>query len=217
MSAAQLPVLCPNWEYQDVTGFDLLLRARTKSAMLRIRESTPSQLLDRIKNTRPVHGQYFRDLTPATTPYYAGNYRGQNELCLRGYEVHIPGDTRVGHHPSVVVPEMGSLALSIEDALRECDVLWIVPEAAISAAEKLAKIVSAAVAIFVYFFEIHPYANGNGHMARFLLVAILARHKVFLSRWQIHPRPQDPPYTDAIAQYRLGNRAYLERFVLNCI
>jgi hypothetical protein len=157
--AAQLPVLCPNWEYQDAPGFDLLLRARTKSAMLRIRESAPSQLLDRAKNTRPVHGQYFRDLTPATTPYYAGNYRGQNELCLREYEVHIAGDPLVGHHPSVVVPEMVSLAL----------------------------------------------------------VAILARHQVFLRRWQIHPRPQDPPYSDAIAQYRLGNRAYLERFVLNCI
>jgi fido (protein-threonine AMPylation protein) len=112
---------------------------------------------------------------------------------------------------------MALLAGDIEGALNDCDVVWMVPNAVFSAAEKLTKVVRVAVAIFVYFLEIHPYANGNGHAARFILIAALARHGIFLRRWQLHPRPQDPPYNDAIAEYRSGNRGLLERFVLSCI
>ncbi len=84
-----IPITCPEWEYESVPNFDLVLRSRAKSALDIIRKSQPSQLLTRIKDTRPVHQQFFRDLTPPTTPYYAGNYRGQNILCLKDYQVRI--------------------------------------------------------------------------------------------------------------------------------
>lgn len=212
-----IPITCPEWEYESVPNFDLILRSRAKSALDIIRKSQPSQLLTRIKDTRPVHQQFFRDLTPPTTPYYAGNYRGQNILCLKDYQVRIKSDPRVGHHPSLVLSDMATLAVEIEGALRECDLVWTVPNAVFSAAEKLTKIVTVAVAVFVYFLEIHPYANGNGHAAQFILIAALARHGVYISRWQMHPRPSDPPYSDAIVAYRSGNRGPLERFVLGCI
>jgi len=71
--------------------------------------------------------------------------------------------------------------------------------------------------VFVYFLEIHPYANGNGHLARFFLIGYLARYGVFLARWPMHPRPSDPPYSDLIRRYRRGDRNSLERFVMSCI
>jgi len=179
--------------------------------------STPSHLLNRIKDTRPVHEQFFRGLTPPNTPYYAGNYRGEGFFCLKDYRVQIRSDPRVGHPPNVVVREMAALAVDIEDALRQCDFVWTVPNSIFSQSEKLAKVVSVAVAIFVYFLEIHPYANGNGHAARFILIAALARHGIYISRWQIDPRPSDPPYSKAIRDYRSGIRGPLERFVLSCI
>lgn len=121
----------------------MVLRSRAKSALDIIRKSQPSQLLTRINDTRPVHQQFFRDLTPPTT--YAENYRGQNILCLKDYQVRTKSDPRVGHHPSLVLSDMATLAVEIEGALRECDLVWTVPNAVFSAAEKLTKIVTVAV------------------------------------------------------------------------
>lgn len=169
------------------------------------------------KDTRTVHSQYFRGLTPPSTPYYAGNYRGQDFPCLKNYGVRIPSDPRVGHQPQFVPRNMAALAVQIERALTQCDLIWAAPDHLISPAEKLAKVVRAAAAVFVYFLEIHPYANGNGHAGRFILIAVLARHGVNMRRWHMDPRPPDPPYGVAIAAYRSGQTGLLERFVLSCI
>ena len=53
---------------------------------------------------------------------------------------------------------------SIRDALRDLDFVWAVNERMFGAAQKLYRVVEIATALFVYFLEIHPYANGNGHM-----------------------------------------------------
>ena len=42
--------------------------------------------------------------------------------------------------------------------------LLAVNERMFGAAQKLYRVVEIATALFVYFLEIHPYANGNGHM-----------------------------------------------------
>lgn len=211
------PVECPFWEYDKIPGHDQLLYERTKSTLEIIARLAPAELLLRVKDTRSVHGSYFRDLTPPATPYYAGNYRGADYLCLRSYEVQIKGDNRVGHPASMVAQRMLTLASDIEEALRACEIARVVPNSILSPLDKLAKTVDAATAIFVYFLEIHPYANGNGHAARFILTAILARYGIVMRRWRMHPRPSDPPYTDAIRLYRSGYREPLVRFVLGCI
>lgn len=211
------PITCPEWEYADLPGYDAVLKERTRGSLEVIRRSSPRRLADNIKDTRTVHGQYFDGLTPPSTPYYAGNYRGQDFLCLRNASVRILADPKVGHPPEAVIQNMAVLAGDITHALAECDVAWKVPNAVVSEIEKLTKVVSVATAIFVYFLEIHPYINGNGHAARFILIATLARHGIFLRRWAMHPRPADPPYGAAIRQYRSGDRGPLERFVLSCL
>ncbi|MGO7815608.1 Fic family protein, partial [Rhizobium ruizarguesonis] len=65
--------------------------------------------------------------------------------------------------------------------------------------------IELAAALFVYFLEVHPYANGNGHMGRFLLQSLLGRYGLYFnSNFNMHPRPKDPAYTSAISQYRNG-------------
>ena len=113
--------------------------------------------------------------------------------------------------------EMVTFATDIETSIHECDVVWAANETWLSKSEKVIRIVRVACDIFVYFLEIHPYANGNGHMARFILTAILGRYGLWLSKWTIEARPADPPYSGAIKSYRDGNRINLERFVLSCI
>jgi hypothetical protein len=211
------PVVCPAWEYTDVPNHETILAHRTYQALARLQSLSPASLAGRIKDTRGLHDAYFNGLTPPTTPYYAGHYRGEDYTCLRHCSVQISSDPRVGHPPEIVMRNMSVLAADISHALQECDVAWLVPHAVVSRPEKLVKVVSVATAIFVYFLEIHPYANGNGHAARFILIATLARHGLYLRRWHMHPRPQEPTYSDAIKLYRDGDRGPLERFVLSCL
>jgi len=217
MSVQQIETACPEWDYAKISGYDALLRARTKSALIKLRSISRDRVNSLIKDTRLVHEQYFRDLTPPTDPYYAGHYRGEPHRCLRDYRVGVPGDPRVGRAPEKVLQSMADLGPQIEDALTQSALMWRVPNAVFSPAEKLSRLVGVASAVFVYFLEIHPYANGNGHMARFILISILSCFDVFLSRWMIHPRPPDPPYTELITRYRSGDRSPLEQFILGCL
>lgn len=208
---------CPEWEYDKVAGFKSILAARAKSLLVPLRSGNPDDVMAVSKDTRPLHGVYFSGLTPPGFDYYGGHFRGEDFLCLLDYEVQIRSDHRVGHPPRSVPDKMAALATDIDNAIQECDIAWGVPNVVFSPAEKLIRIVRVAAAIFVYFLEIHPYANGNGHMARFILIALLARYRVYPARWPIHPRPADPPYSELIARYRSGEKALFERFVLECI
>jgi hypothetical protein len=64
---------------------------------------------------------------------------------------------------------MAALAADIKSAVRECDFAPGAPNSILPQAHKLAALVAFSTAIFVYFLQINPYANGNGHrLARYL-------------------------------------------------
>ena len=161
---------CPPWEYTDVTGYDGILRQQAGPAIERLLGLSRPDLLREAKDTRRVHAAIFRGLTPAGFDYYAGHYRGENFICLRDREVGILGDPRVGHLPSQVHGGMIGYGTAIQQFADQCEVLLPFDEAIISNDEKTIRIVRLAVALFVYFLEIHPYLNGNGHIARLFLI-----------------------------------------------
>jgi hypothetical protein len=212
-----LTLTCPNWEYESIVGWNLILTERAKATLVRIRELPPERRIELGKDGRPVHAPYFEGLTPAGCEYYAGHYRGEDFICLKNYRVFIQGDPKVGHPPDRVQTDMQTFATDFDQVVSDGDFVWAVNNAVVSPAEKLYRIVQLGVALFVYFLQIHPYANGNGHLARFFLIAFLARYDVYLARWPLHPRPQDPPYSELIKRYRRGDRVSLEHFVLSCI
>jgi Fic family protein len=123
----------------------------------------------------------------------------------------------VGWDASSVPYAMCVFADEIGNVAQQANLVEEAPRTLLKQAEKIAIYVKYVAALFVYFLEIHPYANGNGHMARFILSCFLARYKLFLSRFKVHPRPQDPPYSVAIANYRRGRTQDLERFILSCL
>src|SRR4051794_15622848 len=212
-----LTIDCPSWEYETVTGWHSILAGRSKAALIRLRQLSTDKRLELAKDGRPVHGQYFVGLTPPGCDYYAGHYRGEDFTCLKDYRVIIRGDPLVGHPPYRIQTDMQTFGADFVQIVSDGDFVWAVNNAVVSPAEKLHRIVQLAVALFVYFLQIHPYANGNGHLARFFLIAFLARYNIYLARWPLHPRPQDPPYSELIGGYRRGDRVSLERFVLSCV
>lgn len=208
---------CPaGWEYESVDHHDRLLRERTLRVLGLLSEQSPNAYL-LAKDTRSIHRSLFRDLTPAGFDYFAGSYRGCEHRCLKDYRVHVRSDPRVGHDPSYVHGEMDFLATEIDQIIRNLDIGWRAAEAVFSREQKLFRTIEVAAAVFVFFLEIHPYANGNGHAARLILTMIGLRYGVRFRRFPVHPRPPQPTYAEAITLHRSGNPRPLERLLLSCL
>lgn len=217
MDTSLLP--CPaNWEYQDVPNHNAVLSTRTADLLRGLRLSGNGARTNAARDTRTIHAVFFAGLTPAHFDYFAGHYRGENYRCLKDYNVHVPGDPRVGHAAHTVPAKMDALATDIARALIELDFAFAVPNAVFSSSQKLFRAVELSAAIFVYFLEIHPYANGNGHMARLIVQAILSRYDIYFNAaFQTHPRPNEPAYSQAIVQYRNNHKEPLHVLFMGCL
>jgi fido (protein-threonine AMPylation protein) len=112
---------------------------------------------------------------------------------------------------------MHGFAKVVGRIIKELDFMRTVNERVFDRPTKLYRTIELLTALFVEFLEIHPFTNGNGHMARLVVIAILGRFAVYPSSWSLHPRPQDPPYSELISRYRSGDQKPLEHFVLSCI
>lgn len=144
-------------------------------------------------------------MTPPGFTHYAGNYRGQPLACLQYYEVQVPGDPRVGDSPAEVQQAMAMLAAWIDPGLAVLDAGRELPRAVVSPPDRLLFVVAFAAIFFQRFLTVHPYANGNGHAARFGVWAILLRFGYWPKRFPIEPRPQQLTYAQAISAHRDGN------------
>lgn len=210
------PADCPEFEYDNHPRRSTALAQRTKEVLVDLR----SRRLDSLRvaaDSRLVHGSLFQDLTPAGHEYFAGHYRGEDFRCLKYYSVNIPSDPRVGYPPERVRDATSDLARLIVGGVSGLDEAQKLPTARLSVRDRVVHTVAFACRVFEHLLRIHPFANGNGHAARFVVWSILGRYGLWPRRWPIEPRPPDPPYTALITEYRNGNPEPLERFVLQAI
>ena len=208
-------VTCPEWEYANHPRRNTLV-SKVARVLVRLRRGQ-IETLEHCEDTRPIHEEFFLELTPPGFEYYAGHYRGEDFLCLRAYQVTVGSDPRVGFAASVVPEEMSHVARRMRSGMGGLDAAHRYPHAQIPADIKLLHTVMFACQILELFLRVHPYANGNGHVGRFLVWAILGRYGYWPRQWSVEPRPPDPPYTQLIVEYRNGNPEPLEEFVLQCI
>lgn len=202
---------CPkNWEYEKHPDHDTLIRSRTAALLKALRRGAHA-FPDSCTNTRPTHQELFDSLTPVGLPYFAGAYRGENHRCLRWYSVKTPIDRRVGARPEHVVASMVQLAVEIERAVSRFNFYRV--STTHSRGEVLKRLVPIVCNIFQVFLTIHPYANGNGHVSRFLAWSVLIYYGHIPRRWPIHPGFKTKSYSDLISKHRSGDVVPLERFV----
>jgi hypothetical protein len=204
---------CPEFEYEHVNGHRAVLADRVAQLLVRLRRGQVDTRSS-ARDTRPAHAGVFATLTPTNVPQYAGHYRGENLPCLKDYTVGVQGDPRVGFPPDRVLASMQGFSADVGAALNALDAAkdMRAPEA-----QKLNCIVVVACRLLERFLAIHPYANGNGHMGRFIVWLVLGRYDYWPYEWPVEPRPPDPPYTEYIVRARNGERHLLEQFVLGCI
>jgi fido (protein-threonine AMPylation protein) len=210
------PSDCPFWEYESHPQRDSILSTQTATVLRQLRDRTLA-IPAIVRDSRPVHHALFAKLTPPEHPYYAGHYRGEQFRCLRYANVGIQDDPRVGVYATLVFHRTQHLCHYLDLGLAYLDKLHRATSGEVSDEDKLLNTVAFACAIFDEFLRIHPYLNGNGHMARFLVWAILGRYNYWPDRFPIEPRPHHVVYMTALLDYRNGNKDPLEQYLLECI
>ncbi len=161
------------------------------------------------RDTRPIHGRLFTGMHPAGFGHLAGQYRGAKYPVLSTYNIKVDDDSKVGVHYSVVASHMATLAARVDEEIGK--------RASYSgralSGKELLEIVGMSCSLMVKFLTIHPYADGNGHMGRFMIWALLHHFGVHAQRWPLEERP-GPNYFDKIKDYRKNKRMPLIEFVL---
>lgn len=207
---------CPPWEYSTVPGAAAALQVGTQAILTSIADGDYDALVEGT-DTRPVHRRLFGALTPTGFEYYAGNYRGSEFACLEGYRVGVGGDPAVGADPADVAHKMAAFAETVATAVRVLDAAADPQTTALSPEDHLLASVAVAARAFHEFLTIHPYADGNGHTSRFLVVLLLMRHGYRPERWTIDPRPAVRDYGAVISEARRGHPQRLEHIILSTL
>lgn len=205
------PPDCPHFDYEHVPQHRERLRERTQEVVsgLRRRQLDPSRSA---ADSREVHKRLFTQLTPPGHDYFAGHYRGEAFRCLKFYGVHVPSDSRVGLRPESVLSVMGAFATEVGRGFASLDATHGDPQR--PPGDKLVTTVRFACMVFERFLAVHPYANGNGHAARFITWAILGHYNYWPRNWPIEPRPPNPDYGSMIVEHRNGNSLPFVTFML---
>jgi hypothetical protein len=210
------PSDCPSWEYSHHPNKDKELPIRAKELLVDLAQGR-LDIIESAVNSRKMHRRLFLQLCPPGYDYYAGHYRGELFRCLRYCRVGIRDDARVGSPPLQVNAAMRDLETLIRKGLNALDRAREIRNGHVTPDQKVLYVVILASRIFELFLRIHPYVNGNGHAARFILWAILWRYGYWPKHWSLEPRPPDPPYSDLIRMYRDGNREPLEKYILQTL
>jgi hypothetical protein len=87
----------------------------------------------------------------------------------------------------------------------------------LSSEDMLLRCVAVAARAFQEFLTVHPYADGNGHMGRFIVWVVLMRYGYRPTRWTIEPRPSVAGYGQAISRARRGGPQALEAVILDAL
>ncbi|WP_264320242.1 Fic family protein [Zarconia navalis] len=210
------PSDCPEWEYIDFPNREIILKRKTIDLLVQLRRQELDSAASAI-DSRPVHRYLFCDLTPTECEYFAGNYRGSDFHCLRHYPIYVKGDARVGARPEIVGERMKQLSQTIQFGLEVLDTTYPRSDTQHGKVKHLLDTIAIACQVFEETLRIHPYANGNGHAARFVVWAILGRYGYWPKRFPISPRPEDLAYVESLVKYRNGNPLPLQEYILECI
>lgn len=197
---------CANWEYEyHPNRASVTKRSRTLEKLF---QRKPQKFRRFGSDTRRGHRFLFSQVAPSRCKEIAGNYRGTSGTCLERYEVFVG---RVQCYPAT------SVSIAMDLLRRDCEKLVYAYGAAAgiqSDEARLLRLVTSLCAVLVLFFTIHPYANGNGHTGRMLILLILEQAGFHPVDWRIDPTRN---YGKALDLYREGKHTPLIRHMLEAI
>jgi len=129
------------------------------------------------------------------------------------YSVYVAGDKAVGTVPIAVAGQMRFFEKRLNEIALE--VAKYIADPNETPGKKLLFVIAFAAELHTEFLRIHPYANGNGHIGRFIVVCFAGHFKFWPKTWDIHGKPAEP-YVALLTQFRNGDREPLIARILDC-
>lgn len=199
-----------SWEYSNHT--DLAKVISECIALVTALQADPLSFSPTLtRDSRPVHERMFFAVVPPDKTYFAGNYRGSKYPLLENYEVQFGGVQ--GRFARMVEPSMQWFHEDMASA--HASTTWTINGNASKAEQNqhLLAIAGLAAEALQYFLTIHPYANGNGHIGRFLVWVVLCLGGYPPRKWTLHKSP--PGYGMLIQRHRSGEKLPLIKFIVS--
>lgn len=137
------------------------------------------------------HRQLLAGLSHVPHSCYPGGFRGSDHPWLRDYEVDI-GAGLQGVPAREVAARLTRFFAEMERRIQE--LAGRIPPGRDKLRDEVVEIVRLAASCHGEWLQIHPFANGNGRVARLLANYVLARFRL-APVIRLRPRPA-PPYTD---------------------
>ncbi|QBH18633.1 hypothetical protein EYC51_03490 [Alcaligenes faecalis] len=202
------------WEYEHHPKAEIV-RTKCYELIHNLSASTDERDCTLI-DTRRSHLFVYSDVTPTGHEYFAGNYRGASVGFLRIYDVGV--GKYPGAQAHLVEALMEVFAHEIHRLLDDFN--RVIINSAINAEQRLLNYCALLSKIFTKFLVIHPYANGNGHMARLIAWILLQKQGLASDFWSVADRPGTPrgvPLDECIVLFREGNLKPLMMYFLKGI
>jgi hypothetical protein len=197
-----------SWSYKKFIESDKEVETRCQNIFDNYRVMTDSERINVLCDTRSVHAKMFAGLVPKDQTFYLGGYRGTPRSPLEDRQVTV----RVGN-----LKPLGYVKNHLSDELRD-ELMFLNPllpfrrsavmkSAARNVAHDLSILeiyirgllqadmspeaaIKGVAKVFIDHLHIHPYMDGNGHIGRFLLKALMYEKRVDeIREWTIHTRP----------------------------
>lgn len=157
------------------------------------------------------HRTLFDGLSIVPDPCYLGGYRGSAHPWLVDYEVvvgmhdGVPAKS-VGHQVDLLVLTLGA---------RIADLARAIAQDHQKSAAELERVAELAAWLHGEWVRIHPFANGNGRVARLLANYVLARFRI-APALRLKPRP-GPTYEAAARASMRGDHSRMTQWVLELL
>ena len=188
----------------DPPGSGRKLAANLRGIALEIKHDAPTRLPATTAMAQDWHRRAFAGIA-LPVPYYAGEFRDTDAAFpeLIGYEVEVGAVRGV---PSADVPAaLRSFESGMRSALAALDPVITIGVVPATVAELDAALRIAAIAHGEWT-RVHPFANGNGRIARLWANWVAARYGLPLFV-RLRPRPAAGLYAGAAALSMRGNHA----------
>lgn len=190
----------PAWD-ADRTADAPRMIANAAGLVASIRSTARDRPLPSLDIARQWHTVLYAGCEVPSTEY-VGNYRGDPaHPDLLGYEVGTPELDAKGKNLWLGVPSssvqsaLDAFEPAFHRRLEAMDSMLVVG-ARPTTAEHVEHIAVTAGITHGEWIRIHPFANGNGRIARAWVNFVVARYEL-PSPWGVKPRPSDPTYLRA--------------------
>lgn len=168
------------FDYSDPKN-NMLLFSRSKSLLKELLDLSEVDT-NRISDTRSTHFFLFNGIAITGFEKCVGNYRTTMGDPVLNRNVSFGAHN--GAPPDEVSYRIAELRTKIRTQYRMLKNHNFDSEELF-----LFQLIKYAANIIYDFIMIHPYCDGNGHISRYLLLAIVMPEGYFPDRWRIHPRP----------------------------